>query len=373
MDTDTTYLVREAHIPVRAMFPVIDAHNHLWAAWENVANVVKVLDEVGVAAYCDLTANVSVAWIQGGVSIKPADIQTFFDQCAARYPGRFYGFTTATFGRDAQDQPLFADAREFVERTIAMLRDHVARGACGLKILKELGLHHRDAAGHLLRVDDVRLAPVWDEAGRLGIPVLIHQSDPIGFFEPVTPANEHYETMKKYPSWSFADPRFPRKAELIQRRDNLLRNHPQTTFMLPHVANNPEDLAYVSRLLDAHPNVYLDFSARMDELGRQPYSARAFLIRYQDRVYFGSDMPASAPMYRCYFRFLETYDEWFIPPDYDGTFERYRWRVCGLGLPRSVLAKIYYQNALKIIPGLQDAVKANVRKQLRKQSQGGAA
>ena len=64
-------------------------------------------------------------------------------------------------------------------------------------------------------------------------------------------------------------------------------------------------------------------------------------------------MPASAPVYRCYFRFLETYDECFFPPDYDGTFGRRRWSICGIGLPREVLAKIYYRNALNVIPELK--------------------
>ena len=252
------------------------------------------------------------------------------------------------------DKPLFTDARAFAEECVNMLNDHVQRGARGLKVLKELGLHYRDGNGELVRVDDERLAPIWDEAARLGVPVLIHQSDPYGFFEPLTPENEHFDSLKKFASWSFCDPKFPRKAELLERRDRLVRNHPGTTFMLPHVANYAEDLACVSRLLDENPNVYIDFSARCDELGRQPYSAREFLIKYQDRVYFGTDMPASVEMYRFYFRFLETFDENFIPPDYDGKFDRYRWRVHGLGLPDDVLRKIYFENTLKLIPALRE-------------------
>ena len=189
------------------------------------------------------------------------------------------------------------------------------------------------------------------------MPVLIHQSDPFGFFEPITPENEHYDTLKKFPTWSFSDPKFPHKQELMDRRNNLIRRHRNTIFMLPHVANFPEDLGYVSTLLDENPNVYIDFSARIDELGRQPYTAREFIIRYQDRIYFGSDMPASVEMYRCYFRFLETFDEYFFPPDYDGTFSRHRWAIYGLGLPRGVLAKIYYKNALRIVPGLRKQLK----------------
>ncbi|MBN1554714.1 MAG: amidohydrolase family protein [Phycisphaerae bacterium] len=338
--------------PRRTTIPVIDAHNHLWGDW-NVETAVRVMDQVGVLSYCDLTANVKISWREGGYAIGEGDIGEFFERCAAKYPGRFYCFTTASFAKPT-NQPLFEEANQFVEEAVATLRDHVAKGARGLKILKELGLHYKDAAGKLIPIDDERLAPIFDEAGRLGVPVLMHQSDPAGFFEPITPDNEHYESLKKYPSWSFADPKFPRKDELIRRRDNVVARHPDTTFLLPHVANYAEKLEYVSRLLDEHPNVYIDFSARMDELGRKPEPTREFFLRYQDRILFGTDMPASVDMYRAYYRFLETEDEDIIPPDYDGTFVRYRWKITGLGLPEDVLQNIYNHNALKIIPGLKD-------------------
>jgi len=344
-------LVREAHIPARARFPVIDAHNHLWAAWEKVGNVVAVMDAVGVVSYCDLTANLSLVWADGGYDYQPAELEDFYGNAAEKYPGRFYGFTTATF-TPPRDRPLFDDIGCFVEETLDVMNDHVERGARGLKILKELGLHYRDSRGALVRLDDEGLAPIWEEAGRLGIPVLMHQADPSAFFDPVTLENEHYESLKKYPSWSFCDPKFPRKTELLERRNRVIRRHPGTRFMLPHVANLAEDLGSVGRLLDENRNVYIDFSARLDELGRQPYSAREFMIKYSDRIYFGTDMPASVEMYRCYFRFLETYDEAFIPPDYDGTFDRFRWAICGVGLPDDVLKKIYYENVSRIVPGM---------------------
>ncbi len=350
----------QGHIPMRAAFPVIDAHNHLWGNWD-VNRIVDVLDEVGIVSYCDLTANVHVSWVEGGYSIGQGRIEDFFENCAAEYPGRFYCFTTATFAKSI-DKPLFQDASRFVDETIQMLREHVALGARGLKILKELGLHYRDGDGKLITIDDERLAPIFEDAGRLGIPVLMHQSDPAGFFDPVTAENEHYDSLLKYPSWSFAEPKFPRKDELIKHRDNLIRRHPNTTFILPHVANYAEKLDYVSQLIDENPNVYIDFSARMDELGRVPEKAREFFIKHQDRILFGTDMPASVEMYRSYFRFLETFDENFIPPDYDGTFERFRWKINGIGLPKEVLKKIYHQNALKIIPGLKEDLKDSLRR-----------
>jgi len=348
----SSYLVREEHIPDRASFPVIDAHNHLWGKL-GADQLVEIMDAVGVVSYCDLTPRERFAWVKGGVSTQTRAIEDFFTDFANCYPGRFYAFTGATFAHDPND-PLFSDAKEFVKETVSMLEQHVGLGVRGLKILKDFGLAATDARGNLIACDDPRLAGIWEAAGSLGVPVLIHQSDPYGFFEPVTPENEHYESLAKYSDWRFDDPKFPRKMELLQRRDNLVRRHPNTTFILPHVANFAENLPYVSQLLDGNPNVYIDFSARIDELGRQPYSAREFFIRYQDRILFGSDMPASPAMYRCYFRFLETFDEYFFAPDYDGTFERHRWAIYGIGLDKEVLAKIYYQNALNVIPGLKE-------------------
>jgi predicted TIM-barrel fold metal-dependent hydrolase len=320
-----------------------------------VDDIVSVMDQVGIVAYCDLTSNVAIQWTSTGYSLSPGDIEAFRRDCVDRHPGRFYGFTTATFNRPLE-QPLFTDAHRFVEETIEMLRHDVGRGALGLKVLKELGLRYRDAQGNLVVVDDERLAPIWQEAARLGVPVLIHQSDPYGFFQPNVPENEHFETLRRFPNWAFDGPEFPGKAELLSRRDRLVRSHPDTTFMLPHVANFAEDLDYVAGLLDECPNAYVDLSARMDELGRQPYSARDFVIRYQDRITFGTDMPASVEMYRSHFRFLETFDEYFEPPYYDGSFGSARWCVQGLGLPKAVLRKVYHGNILNIIPALQDVV-----------------
>jgi predicted TIM-barrel fold metal-dependent hydrolase len=357
----TTYLTRHENIPLKAMFPAIDAHNHLWGDLSKLENILGIMGQTGVISYCDLTCNLSIKMGNGGYVFEPCDISRFFNECADKYPGRFYGFTTANFAQPA-DKPLFSDAGEFVEKAVELLHNHVKKGAKGLKILKELGLHYRDSSGNLINIDDERLAPVWDAAGKLKIPVLMHQGDPAGFFEPATPENEHYDSLLKYPSWSFADKkRFPRKHEILQRRDRLIKNHPETVFMLPHVANSPENMEYVSNLLDENPNIFIDFSARLDELGRQPYTSRKFFVKHQDRIYFGTDMPASLEMYRCYFRFLETYDEYFIPPDYDGTFGRYRWHICGIGLPRTVLKKIYHGNILKIIPGIKHLLRSAAR------------
>lgn len=334
-------------------YPVIDAHNHLWGRWDNAEQTVRVMDACGVRIYADLTANISISLEGGGYAIGPGSYEQFQEKVAARFPGRFFGFTTACFCRPA-DRPLCARVEPFVEECVAVLEADVRRGARGLKILKEFGLRYRDASGALLRVDDPRFSPLWKACARLGVPVLIHQADPAGFFKPVTPDNEHYDSMKKFPAWSVCADGYPRHAELLLRLERLIAAQPDTRFLLPHLANWPENLEWVAGLLDRHPHVGMDFSARCDDLGRDPAAGRDFVIRYQDRLFFGTDMPASIPLYTFHYRFLETTESDLAPPDYDGTFSRHRWLVRGLGLPDGVLRKLYHGNALAWIPGLRD-------------------
>jgi predicted TIM-barrel fold metal-dependent hydrolase len=338
-----------AHIPQQARFPVIDAHNHLFGDLPP-QQLVDVMDAVGVRAWVNVTGNTTMPLVNNTYTIARRELNYFLEHYVRAYPGRFAAFTMADFAQWA-DPVLMKD--DFVERCLANLDADVRQGACGLKVTKELGLYFQDRDGSMVAVDDERLAPIWRRAGRLGVPVLIHVSDPMGFFLPVDARNEHYLTLREFPGWSFQGSKFS-KQELLQQRDRMIARHPETTFLLPHMANLPEDLATVAKLLDEHENVVIDFSARIDELGRQPYTARDFFIKYQDRILFGLDMPVSAEAYRCYFRFLETRDEYFDYPDYIGRFGVYtRWKLFGLHLSDDVLRKVYARNAQRIIPGIR--------------------
>jgi predicted TIM-barrel fold metal-dependent hydrolase len=340
-----------ARIPEAAKFPVIDAHNHLFGDLPT-ERLVEVMDAVGVRQWVNVTGNVTMPLVNNTYTIARRDFSVFAEGYIERYPGRFAAFTMSDFAQ-WDDPVLLRDG--FVDDCIRHLEEDVARGACGLKVTKELGLKFQDSAGQMLGVDDPRLFPIWRRAGELGLPVLIHVSDPMAFFDPIDEHNEHYLTLQEFPGWSFVGSHFS-KAELLAQRNRMIAAHPETTFILPHVANLPEDLATVSVLLDTHPNVVIDFSARIDELGRQPYTARDFFLRYQDRILFGLDMPVSVEAYRCYFRFLETRDEGFDYPDYIGRFGVYtRWKLIALDLPDDVLRKIYSANAARVIPGLASA------------------
>ena len=233
----------------------------------------------------------------------------------------------------------------------------VTMGAQGLKVIKNLGLEIRDPSGNLVPIDAPRFDPIWDRAGELKIPVLMHLTDPTPFFYPVDRYNERYEELREFPSWSYFGPEFPKKETLLLQREHLLEKHPKTIFIFPHMADNPENLSYIGYLLDKYSNLYVDFSSRLPELGRQPYTARKFFIKYQDRILFGSDggygldpkgsWPAER-YFRTYFEFLETSNEYFEYPLF-GIQKQGGWRIYGIDLPDSVLEKIYYKNAEKIL------------------------
>ena len=224
-------------------------------------------------------------------------------------------------------------------------------GARGLKVWKDLGLGVRDPDGALVAPDDARLAPLWEAAGELGLPVLIHTADPIAFFDPVDAANERLEELAAHPDWSFHGPGLPSFERLMEALEAIIAAHPRTNFIGAHVCCCAEDLAWVDRMLSSYPNLHLDFSARIAELGRQPRAARALFVRHADRVLFGTDeFPPRRAAYETYFRFLETADEHFdYAPDAEPPWPQGRWAVSALDLPHELLGPIYRENALRVL------------------------
>jgi uncharacterized protein len=242
------------------------------------------------------------------------------------------------------------DVPGYGRRAAARLEADVAAGARGLKIFKNLGLSVKRANGARVPVDDAELDPIWDACARLAVPVLIHTGEPAPFFEPVDVTNERWLELQVHPQRRRPADTFPAFEVLMAERDRLFAKHRNTTFIAAHMGFHANDLGRLGRMLDAMPNVHAETGAILAELGRQPRFAREFVTKYQDRVLFGKDSWAPAE-YPYFWRTFETADEYF---DYYRDYHAF-WKLYGLDLPDGVLRKLYYANALRVVPGLKPA------------------
>jgi hypothetical protein len=319
-------------------FPVIDAHNHLGTfggGWDKRTpeELFARLDEAHVRLYVDLDGG----WGEDELDHRLRHFKT-------HAPERYMVFGGIDWDKWA------GEGNAFPAKSAARLRAQAARGAQGLKIWKPFGLTVKDHNQNLVAIDDKRLDPIWATAGELHLPVMIHIADPVAFFDPVTPENERWDELHAHPDWQFTSPPFPSFNTLIEAFANLVRRHPNTTFIGAHVGCYAENLGWVSALLDECPNFCVDISARISELGRQPYSSSAFFLRHSNRILFGTDSGPDLETYRTYWRFLETSDEYFSYGP-DGTPGQGRWNIYGLDLPPDILKKVYHDNAARILVG----------------------
>ena len=318
-------------------FPVIDAHIHLGppfgGSWleQPVERLLEALDKAHVETVVDLDGG----W---GEDVLDKHLAHFKEQA----PERFVHFGGVDWARwETQGD-------SFGEWAAERFRKQVERGAEGLKIWKPFGLRVKDQRGELVAVDDERLDPLWETVGELNVPVIIHVADPAAFFDPLDETNERWEELHAHPDWHFPNPKFPTFMTLMEDFANLVRRHQDTTFIGAHVGCYAENLGWVSSLLDECPNFYVDISARLGELGRQPYSARKFFLTYADRILFGTDADASLETYQLCYRLLETDDEYFSYTTYDPPGQG-RWYAYGLCLPDEVLEQVYHSNAERVI------------------------
>jgi predicted TIM-barrel fold metal-dependent hydrolase len=329
----------------RSRFPVVDVHTHITFSDEErlkfnatPEELIAVMDRRNIRTMVNVT---------GG---RGAGVRESVARLDRKYPGRFLTFTEPWYSR--ANAPGYAKAQaEWIEQA-------AHDGARGLKLLKTLGLYLRDSGGKLVTVDDARFDPMWEACAALTLPVAIHVSDPVAFFLPIDRFNERFEELNNHPDWSFHGRDFPSNAEILAARDRVFARHPKTTFITLHVGNFAENLGEVGRAMDRFPNMHVELGARIGELGRQPRTARKFFDKYQDRIMFGTDavpggfeMPQQVfgdELYRIYYRFLETEDEYFdyapapVPP-------QGRWRIYGLGLPEGILRKVYSENFARVM------------------------
>jgi predicted TIM-barrel fold metal-dependent hydrolase len=321
-------LVVSEHKITRAKFPFIDVHNHQFGMPAmNLSTLITEMDKLNMAVMVNLSGQSGNSIVQSVKNIKE------------NYPKRFIVFANVDFGKVGEDG--------WGEKAAKQLEDDVKNGANGLKIYKSLGISAKDISGSRITVDDPRLDPVWKKAGELKIPVLIHTADPKSFWNPMDEKNERWLELATHPRRKRAGADTVSWETLIGEQHRMFKKNPNTIFINAHFGWYPNNLEKLGQLLDEMKNMYVEFGAIIAELGRQPKAARKFFERYQDRILFGKDSWVPEE-YATYFRVLETEDEYF---PYHKKYHAF-WAMYGMGLPDNILKKVYYKNALRIIPGI---------------------
>lgn len=313
---------------LRAKYPFIDIHNHQFRMpTQDLSELIAAMDTLNMGVMVNLSGG-------SGEHLKGAA-----DNVKAHYPNRFVVFANVDFSG--------VGGEGWGQRAADQLEADVRNGAMGLKIYKSLGLRDKDVKGNRIAVDDPRLDPVWAKCAELNIPVLIHSADPRSFWDPMDTLNERWLELKLRPNRKRGDTDPAPWQQIIDEQHRLFRRHPNTTFINAHMGWYPNDLDQLGQLLDELPNMYVEIGAIIAELGRQPRRAHDFFVKYQDRILFGKDswQPSEYPTY---FRVLESADEYF---PYHKKYHAF-WAMYGMDLPDAVLRKVYYGNALKLLPGI---------------------
>ena len=321
-------LVVPENLLTRAKFPFIDVHNHQFdMPVKDLSNLTAEMDSLNMAVMINLSG------------FRGLYLEKCLKNVKENAPTRFGLFVNLDW--EKIDEP------DFVENNLFILREAKREGAIGLKVYKGLGLSDTDDNGNRIAVNDPRLDPIWAECGALGFPVLIHSAEPPSFWKPKDKNNERWLELKQKPG-RYRDPaKVPSFESIIAEQHAVFKKHSGTTFINAHLGWMGNDLDRLGEHLDTYPNVMTEIGAVLAELGRQPRRARKFFEDYQDRVLFGKDS-YNVSEYYTYFRVLETNDEYF-------NYYRKRhafWKMYGLGLPDQILKKLYYKNALRILPSL---------------------
>ncbi len=324
----TSTLVVPENKVIRAKFPFIDVHGHQYRMpTQDLSPVVAAMDTLNMKIMVNLSGR------------SGTDLKQSVKNIADNFPNRFVVFANIDFSG--------VGSVGWTQRTVAQLEEDVQSGARGLKVYKSLGLRNKDTSGKRLAIDDPRLDPIWAKCGELGIPVLIHAADPKPFWDEHDANNERWLELKLRPRRKRGANNPAPWEQIIAEQHRMFKKHPNTKFINAHMGWFANDLGRLGQLMDEIPNMYVGIAAIIAELGRQPRFAKAFFEKYQDRILFGKDSwkPEEFPTY---FRVLETTDEYF---PYHKKYHAF-WAMYGMDLSDEVLKKVYYKNALKIIPGL---------------------
>jgi hypothetical protein len=252
--------------------------------------------------------------------------------------------------------PYRFESASFTEESIKQINHNLAEGAVAVKIWKNIGMEIKDRNGKYIMADDPKLEPIYQDIAQHGRTLMAHQAEPDVAWGPPDPADPSWSYYQENPQWYVGDkPGFPAKQTILAARDRVIKNNPKLRVVGVHLGSMEKSLEQIAQHLDRYPNFAIDTAARMEYLMLMPRDqVRSFLIKYQDRVLYGTDLDFLAAA-----KVPQTLQEW------NATYIR-DWKylatdesqllngktIQGLALPKSVLQKLFRDNARHWIPGL---------------------
>lgn len=320
------YKTPEANIS-KAAFPVIDMHSHDYAeTQEDIDNWVKTMDTLGIHKTILLTYTTGKSFDSLVTKYK-------------KYPERFQlwcGFDYTGFGTPGWE--------EYAVKELERCYKNGARGVGELGDKGEGELYSQPTPGVGVHIDDKRMKPLLKKCAELHMTISIHVAEDEWMYAETDSTNDG---MMNAAQWhvNMNKPGKLNHDELVKTLENAVRENPKTIFVACHLANCCSNLQMLGELFDKYPNLYADIAARFGEISPVPRYTAAFMIKYQDRLVYGTDMGTQKSMYKITFRILESADEHF----YETDLFNYHWPLYGLNLPKEVLKKIYGSNAAKIL------------------------
>ena len=316
----------EEHHPTAAKFSTIDMHSHAYRTDEaGIREWAKILDENNIEK----------------VIVHTQAFGEEFDRLYDLFTGISDKFELwCNLDMTKWDQP------EFPECAVKELERCFAKGARGVGELIDKGMGERVSSSGRemgLHFNDPKFDALFEKCGELGMPVSIHSGDPIWMYGPMDEHNDGYMNAKEW-MIDLSTPGILDLDGVVKAFEECVARHPNTQFIACHLININHDYPRLGEILDRHPNLWIDISARHQETCVTPRATKNFYEKYQDRILFGTDNDPSPDMYHSQWRILETEDEHFYLNE-----QSYHWPMQGIGLTDEVLRKIYHDNATRLL------------------------
>ena len=249
----------------------------------------------------------------------------------------------------------------FSRRVIHQLDKDFLDGAIAVKIYKTLGMEIKTKSGKYLLPDDPVFDPIYKDIAAHRRTVMAHLAEPTSCWEPANPASPDYDYYKQHPEeYAFLHPEWPSKSTILAARDHMLEKNPTLRVVGAHLGSMELSVDEIARRFERYPNFTVDTAARVPYFMLQPRDkVRAFLIKYQDRVLYGTDlelMPQDKTPERLK-EWTSTYERDWKYFATNQTIEYRGQNIEGLQLPEPVLRKFFHDNAVRWIPGILGAGK----------------